>query len=158
MNISFETNLLLSNIVNSVRHLEERKSKVGDEATAFIKEVTQKLKSNKVPLVEVVLSNYVAELGYDIDLWVKWDGNIFSTSHDSNDDYKPILGQKVDDRVRFVKSMPETLKYIEMYFNEKISEITFNISEETDEDEEDLIPEEMSEEEKDFMMMDGIED
>lgn len=156
MNISLETNTLLDRIVTSVRFLEERRAKVGNESTAFIKEVTQRLKDNKVPEVEVVHQYYVEELGYDIDFWVKWDGNMFLTSHDSNDDYKPILGQKIDERVSFVKGMPRVLKDIEMYFNGKISEVTFDLNEE--EEEEELFPEEMSEQEKDIMMMDGIED
>jgi hypothetical protein len=157
MNISFETNMLTDHIISSVRAIEEKKATLGDETTSFIKQVTQKLKDNKVPLVEVVFSHYVEELGYDIDFWVKWDGNIFLTSSDTNDDYKPILGQKIDQRVNFVKGMPEILKDMKKYFDDKLAEITFDLEEE-EFDEDDLIPEEMSEEEKDIMMMNGIED
>jgi len=157
MNISFETNTLVDRIISSVQAIEEKKSTLGDETTSFIKQVARKLKDNKVPHVEVVFSNYVEELGYDIDFWVKWDGNIFLTSFDTDDDYKPILGQKIDDRVRFVKRMPEILQDMKYYFDQKLSEITFDIEEE-EFDEDSLIPEEMSEEEKDIMMTNGIED
>lgn len=157
MNISLETNTLVDRIISSVKAIEEKKATLGDETTTFIKQVTQKLKDNKVPLVEVVFSHYVEELGYDIDFWVKWDGNIFLTSSDTNDDYKPILGQKIDQRVNFVKGMPKILKDMENYFDEKLAEISFDLEEE-EFDEDDLIPEEMSEEEKDIMMMNGIED
>jgi hypothetical protein len=158
MNISFETNTLVDRIVSSVRAIEEKKATLGDETTFIIKQVTQKLRDNKVPLVEVVFSYYVEELGYDIDFWVKWDGNIFLTSSETNDDYKPILGQKIEHRVSFVKGMPEILKDMKKYFDDKLAEITFDLEEEEEFDEDDLIPEEMSEEEKDAMMMNGIED
>jgi hypothetical protein len=158
MNISSETNLLVNNIVNAVRNLENFKAKAGDESSASIRSVCEQLRQNKVPEVEVCLSAYVEELGYNIDFWVKWDGKIFLTSSDDPDDFQPILGQTIEQRVHFVKILPLVLRDIESSFLDKINNFNIFLDDEELVDVDDLIPEEMSEEDKDFMMMNGIED
>jgi len=158
--ITHETDGLLTNIIKTVRDLENKKSQLGDQSSLYIKNVTIKLKQNNVPPVELVFTNYVDELGCDIDFWVKWDGKMFLTSMDSNDDYSPILGQKIQDRFNFVKFTPSILKDMEDHFKNEAKEMDFFVedinffkSKKYDEDED-----EMSEADKDFMMMDGIED
>ena len=153
--ITHETDGLLTNVIKTVRDLENKKSQLGDQSSLYIKNVTIKLKQNNVPPVELVFTNYVDELGCDIDFWVKWDGKMFLASMDGNDDYSPILGQKIQERFNFVKLTPTILKDMEDHFKNEVKEMDFFVddikSKKYDEDE-------MSEEEKNFMMMDGIED
>lgn len=158
MNLSSGANLLVNNVVNAVRSLEMRKSQAGDDSSSFIKSISDQLRLNKVPATQVLYHPYIEEIGCNIDFYVEWDGKMFLTSSDSIDDFKPILGQTIESRVNFVKLMPSILRDMETSFLDKIEEFDSFINEDEDFNEDDLIPEEMSEEEKDFMMMDGIED
>jgi hypothetical protein len=136
--IAHETNVLLNSVINTVRNLDNKKSQLGDQSSLFIKNITQKLKSNEIPPVELVFTHYVEELGCDIDFWVKWDGKIFLTSSDGNDDYSPILGQKIQSRFNFVKMIPVILKDMENHFSNELKEMDFFIEGAESEDEEDI--------------------
>jgi hypothetical protein len=123
--INHETKVLLNSVINTVRNLDNKKSQLGDQSSLFIKNITQELKSNGVPPTELVFTHYVEELGCDIDFWVKWDGKIFLTSSDGNDDYSPILGQKIQSRFNFVKMIPVILKDMENQFLNELKDMDF---------------------------------
>jgi hypothetical protein len=158
MNISSETNLLVDNIINAMRNLESQKGRVGDESSLHIRTIADKLKKANVPNFESSRSIYIEEHGFNIDFWIKWDGKMFLTSSDSPDDYQPVLGQTIQSRVNFVKILPSFLRDMENHFLSQIDEFDDFLNDVEDFNEDDLIPEEMSEEDKDFMMMNGIED
>jgi hypothetical protein len=158
MNISSETNLLVNNVINAVRNLETQKGVVGDEASLYIKEIGGKLKKANVPNFESSRSIYIEEGGFNIDFWIRWDGKMFLTSSDSPDDFQPILGQTIQSRVNFVKILPCFLRDMENHFVSQINEFNDFLNDVEDFNEDDLFPEEMSERDKDIMMMNGIED
>lgn len=148
---------LLGNITTRIHGIKTLEAKLGDECSAKIRQVINDLEAVRLPAMSISLNSYVDELGHSIDYNVNWTGKFFETGWDSVEDFSPILGQSIEDRHFFAKRLPIILQKISEELERTEAALEGKLADISDESEPyDGTDEEMSEEQKDFMMTDGV--